>query len=64
MVTAPARREVVRQMVARGLSERRALVALRMSASALRYVPSPDCNGDYGRGSSRWRTGIVAMGPA
>ena len=29
-------------MVTRGLSERRALAAVRMSASALRYVPRPD----------------------
>jgi putative transposase len=42
MVTAPARREVVRAMVVAGLSERRALTVLRMSASALRYVPRPD----------------------
>jgi putative transposase len=42
VVTAPARREVVRQMVTRGLSERRALTVVRMSASALRYVPRPD----------------------
>jgi len=45
-VTAPARRELVREMVARGLSERRALAVLRMSASALRYVPQPDRNGE------------------
>ena len=32
-------------MVWRGLSERRALGVLRMSASALRYVPAPDKNG-------------------
>jgi transposase InsO family protein len=42
MVTAPVRREVVRAMVMRGLSERRALTVLRMSASALRYRPRPD----------------------
>src|SRR5215204_5418071 len=53
-VTAPARREGVRQMVTRGLSERRALAALRMSASALRYVPAPDRNGDL-------RTRIIAL---
>lgn len=29
-------------MVSRGLSERRALIAVRMSAAALRYVPRPD----------------------
>ncbi len=42
MVTAPARREVVRTLVTRGLSERRALAVVRMSASALRYAPRPD----------------------
>lgn len=41
-MTAPARREVVREMVTRGLSERRALTVVRMSAAALRYVPRPD----------------------
>lgn len=41
MVSAPARRDVVRFMVSRGLSERR---AMRMSASALRYQPAPDRN--------------------
>jgi transposase InsO family protein len=44
VVTAPARREVVRTLVARGLSERRALAVVRMSAAALRYVPRPDQN--------------------
>ena len=41
-------------MVTRGLSERQALAALRMSASALRYVPAPDRNGDL-------RTRIIAL---
>jgi putative transposase len=45
MVTAPVRREVVRAMVTRGLSQRRALAVVRMSASSLRYVPAPDQNG-------------------
>ena len=31
-------------MVTRGLSERRALTVVRMSAAALRYVPRPDQN--------------------
>jgi transposase InsO family protein len=44
MVTAPERREVVRTMVTRGLSECRALAVVRMSASSLRYVPAPDQN--------------------
>lgn len=46
MVSAPARRELVRDMVGKGLSERRALAVMRMSASALRYTPRPDRNGD------------------
>lgn len=45
MVTAPARRALVREMVERGLSERRALTVVRMSPSALRYAPAPDRNG-------------------
>ncbi|HFK1825293.1 IS3 family transposase [Stenotrophomonas sp. GD03908] len=44
LVTAPARRLLVRSMVEKGLSERRALVVARMSASALRYEPRPDHN--------------------
>lgn len=44
MVSAPARRLLVRQWVVKGLSERRALSVLRMSASALRYAPRPDRN--------------------
>lgn len=44
MVTAPARRLLVRSMVEKGPSERRALVVARMSASALRYEPRPDHN--------------------
>jgi transposase InsO family protein len=44
MVTAPVRREVVRAMVTRGLSERRALTVVGMSASALRYLRAPDRN--------------------
>ena len=41
-MTAPARREVVRDMVTRGCSERRALIVVHMSAAALRYVPRAD----------------------
>jgi transposase InsO family protein len=43
-VTAPAKRSLVRQMVERGMSQRRALRVARMSASAFRYVPRPDRN--------------------
>ena len=45
-MTAPARRELVRQLMTKGLSERRALTAVCMSASALRYTPRPDGNGE------------------
>ena len=44
MVKAPARREVVRHMADRGLSERHALRIVGMSASAYRYQPVPDRN--------------------
>ena len=44
MVSAPARRELVRQMTTQGLSERRALCVARMSASAYRYATRPDRN--------------------
>jgi transposase InsO family protein len=44
MVTAPARRELVRWMQTKGLTERRGLQIVRMSASALRYQPRPDRN--------------------
>ncbi len=43
-MTAPARRVLVRSMTERGLSERRALTVIGMSASALRYAPAPDRN--------------------
>lgn len=45
MVAAPARRELVRWMRARGLTERRCLAVVAMSASSLRYEPRPDRNG-------------------
>ena len=44
MVKAPARRELVRHLVDRGLSERHALRVVGMSASAYRYQPAPDRN--------------------
>jgi hypothetical protein len=44
MVSAPARREQVRYMVGKGLSERRALAVVQMSADAFRYAPRPDRN--------------------
>lgn len=43
-MTAPAKRELVRHLMDKGLSERRALAVVRMSASALRYAPRPDRN--------------------
>lgn len=45
VLTAPARRELVRWMTSRGLSERRCLQVIGMSASALRYQPRADRNG-------------------
>jgi transposase InsO family protein len=44
MVTAPERREPVRWMQARGLTERRGLAIVSMSASSPRYRPPPDRN--------------------
>lgn len=44
MVSAPAIRELVRQMVSHGLSERRCLRVVGMSASAYRYEPAQDRN--------------------
>ena len=44
MVTATARRELVRFMSERGLSERRSLAVVAMSASAYRYQPAVDRN--------------------
>ncbi len=44
MVTAPARRELVRHLADHGLSERHALRVVGMSASAYRYQPAPDSN--------------------
>lgn len=43
-MTAPAKRELVRWMQAKGLSGRRCLRVAQMSASALRYEPRPDRN--------------------
>lgn len=43
-MSAPERRELVRWMMPKGLSERRALRIVGMSASALRYRPAPDRN--------------------
>ncbi|TKA21135.1 transposase, partial [Xanthomonas euvesicatoria pv. citrumelonis] len=44
MVSAPARRMLVREWIGRGASERRALAVIGMSASALRYCPREDRN--------------------
>jgi len=44
MVTAPARRELVRWMKTRGLTERRGLAIAGISASSLRYQPRLDRN--------------------
>ena len=40
----PQRRELVRHLVGMGLSERRSLAVVRLSASAYRYAPRPDRN--------------------
>lgn len=45
MVAAPVRRELVRWMQTKGLSERWGLQVVGMSASSLRYEPRPDRNG-------------------
>ena len=44
MVAASARRELVRWMKTRGLTERRGLAIAGLSASSLRYQPRPDRN--------------------
>lgn len=44
VVSAPSRRELVRHMTARGLSERRSLRVIGMSASSFRYQMAPDRN--------------------
>ena len=44
MLSAPVRRELVRQMTTQGLSERRAPCVVRMSAGAYRYATRPDRN--------------------
>lgn len=44
MVSAPARRELVRHMTGQGLSERHSLRVMGMSASAYRYEPAADRN--------------------
>jgi putative transposase len=43
-LSAPARRELVREMKSQGLSERRALTVIGMSASSFRYQVAPDRN--------------------
>lgn len=44
MVSAPSRRDLVRYMIDKGLSERRALRVIGMSPSAFRYQPVTDRN--------------------
>lgn len=44
MVSAPSRRDLVRHMTEQGISERRALRLVGMSASAYRYQPVADRN--------------------
>lgn len=45
-MTAPLRRELVRWMQTKGLSQRRCLGVVRMSASSLRYEPRADRNAE------------------
>lgn len=54
MVSAPAKRSLVRMLQGKGLSERHALRVAGMSASALRYTPRPD-------GNDELREQIVAL---
>ena len=63
VVTAPTRREVVLIMKARGMTERHALRAVGMSASALRYQPAPDRNGICESRSCHWPSATSAMAP-
>lgn len=44
-MSAPARRDLVRHMIIHGLSERRSLRIISMSASSYRYEPAQDRNG-------------------
>ncbi len=44
MVSAPSRRDLVRYMIEKGLSERRSLLVVGMSPSAFRYQPVADRN--------------------
>lgn len=44
MVSAPSRRDLVRYMIDKGLSERRSLLVVGMSPSAFRYQPVADRN--------------------
>lgn len=60
MVSAPAGRELVRHMVSHGLSERRSLRVIGMSASAYRYEPVQGRNCALTRRSSPWPSGIDA----
>ena len=51
-------------MVTRGLSERRALTVVHMSAAALRYVPRPDPDPACATASSPSRIATAATAPA
>ena len=63
-MSAPARRELVRYMIDKGLSERRSLRIIDMSASALRYEPAADRTACSRKKSLRSRSGIDATVPA
>lgn len=61
LVSAPARRDVVRFMVSLGLSERRALRVICMSASTLRYQSALTEMRRCVNALLPWHIGIVAM---
>ena len=61
-MTAPAKRELVRWMVTQGLSERRCLGVVGMSASALRHEPRLDRNVALRAQIERWRSAIDGTG--
>lgn len=60
-MSAPARRALVREWIEAGASERCALAAIGMSASALRYARARTATLSCASTSLRWRIAIAAM---
>ncbi len=60
IVSAPARRALVREWIQGGASERCDLTAIGMSASALRYCPREDRNDELRERIVAWRIAIAA----